>query len=40
MNGLKSKIHDVANGIDYVLVGDYYIPVIKLPEDDGRPVGK
>ena len=40
MNELKPSIHDEANGLDYVLVGDYYIPAIKLPEDDDRPVGK
>lgn len=27
------------NGIDYVLVGDYYIPDLKLPEEE-RPIGK
>ena len=40
MNELKPSIHDETNGLDYVLVGDYYIPVIELPEDDDRPVGK
>lgn len=40
MNELKLKIHDEANGLDYVLVGDYYIPAIGLPEDDDRPIGK
>ena len=40
MNELKPNIHDEANGLDYVLAGDYYIPVIELPEDDDRPVGK
>ena len=27
------------NGIDYVLVGDYYIPDLKFPEEE-RPIGK
>lgn len=27
------------NGIDYVLVGDYYIPDLKVPEEK-RPIGK
>ena len=27
------------NGIDYVLVGDYYIPDLKLPEEE-RLIGK
>ena len=40
MKELKPRIHDEANGLDYVLAGDYYIPVIELPEDDDRPVGK
>lgn len=34
---MKEKITE--NGIDYVLVGDYYIPDLKLPEED-RPIGK
>lgn len=40
MDELEPRIHDKANGLDYVLVGDYYIPAIKLPEDDDRPIGK
>ena len=40
MNELKPSIHDEANGLDYVLAGDYYIPAIELPEDDDRPIGK
>ena len=40
MNKLKPSIHDETNGLDYVLVGDYYIPAIELPEDDARPIGK
>ena len=27
------------NGIDYILIGDYYIPDLKLPEEH-RPIGK
>ena len=34
---MKERI--TKNGIDYVLVGDYYIPDLKLPEEK-RPVGK
>lgn len=30
MQELKKRIHE--NGIDYVLMGDYYIPELKLPE--------
>ena len=40
MNELKSRIHDEATDLDYVLAGDYYIPAIELPEDDDRPIGK
>ena len=40
INELKPSIHDDTNSLDYVLVGDYYIPAIELPEDDDRPVGK
>ena len=40
MSELKPIIHDEANGLDYILVGDYYIPAIELPEDDDRPIGK
>lgn len=34
---MKERI--TKNGIDYVLVGDYYIPGLKLPEEK-RPIGK
>ena len=40
MDRLEPRIHDEANGLDYVLVGDYYIPAVVLPEDDDRPIGK
>lgn len=40
MNELKSRIHDEASGLDYILAGDYYIPIIELLESDNRPVGK
>ena len=26
MTELKPRIHDKSNGLDYVLVGDYYVP--------------
>ena len=29
MSELKPNIHDEANGLDYVLAGDYYIPAIE-----------
>ena len=40
MQELKAKIYDKTNGISYTLMGDYYIPDVKLPEDDDRPIGK
>ena len=36
MQELKKRIHE--NGIDYVLVGDYYVPEMKLPEEK-RTIG-
>ena len=36
MKELKQRIHE--NGINYVLVGDYYVPDLKLPEEK-RPIG-
>ncbi len=36
MEKLKERITE--NGIDYILVGDYYIPDLKLPEED-RSIG-
>ena len=40
MSELKPRIHDEANGLDYILAGDYYIPAIELPVDDERSIGK
>ena len=40
MNELKPKIHDKTSGLDYILVGDYYIPIIELPQNNDRPIGK
>ena len=37
MEHLPKKIHQ--NGISYTLVGDYYIPDLKLPEES-RPIGR
>ena len=34
---MKERI--TKSGIDYVLVGDYYIPDLKFPEEE-RPIGK
>ena len=38
MTELKPRINDESNGLDYVLVGDYYVPDLKLPEEH-RPIG-
>ena len=37
MEKLNERIME--NGIDYILVGDYYIPDLKLPEEP-RPIGR
>ena len=37
MKELKPRIHE--NGMDYVLVGDYYVPDLTLPEEH-RPSGR
>ena len=39
MEKLKKHIHDDSNCLDYVLVGDYYIPDLQLPEES-RPIGR
>ena len=33
MKKLEPLIHDSENGLDYILVGDYYIPLIQVPEE-------
>lgn len=39
MERLKSRLHDKNNELDYMLVGDYYLPTLTLAEDS-RPVGR
>ncbi len=39
MTELKKHIYDKSNGLDYILVGDYYIPDLKLPEES-RSIGR
>lgn len=34
---MKEKIYDARTGMEYVLVGDYYLPALKLPRT--RPIG-
>lgn len=35
----NTRLHDENNGLDYVLVGDYYFPALILAEDS-CPVGR
>lgn len=36
---MKKHIVNEATGIRYTLVGDYYIPDLKLPETENKPIG-
>ena len=36
---MEKYIFDERNGLWYELQGDYYIPCLKLPEEEQRPVG-
>ena len=38
MSDQKKILHDDRNRLDYVLVGDYYLPMIDLPGET-RPIG-
>ena len=38
MSDQKKKLYDDSNGLDYVLVEDYYLPMIDLPKET-RPIG-
>ena len=38
MKKLEPLIHDPENGLDYILVGEYYIPLIQMPEET-RDIG-
>lgn len=40
MNKLANRIYDESNGLDYVLVGDYYLPDIQLGNEERRPIGR
>ena len=35
---MKEKIYDAWTGMEYVLVGDYYLPTLKVPRT--RPIGR
>ena len=39
MEKLKSRLHDKNTGLDYVHVGDYYLPTLILAEDS-LPIGR
>ena len=36
---MEKYIYDENNGLWYELQGDYYIPCLKLPEEEQRPIG-
>lgn len=36
---MEKVIYDEKNGLWYELKGDYYIPCLKLPEEEQQPVG-
>ena len=36
---MEKYIYDEKNGLWYELQGDYYIPCLMLPDEEGRPIG-
>lgn len=36
---MENRIYDEKNGLWYELQGDYYIPCLKLPEEEQQPIG-
>ena len=38
MKEMKEKICDARTGMEYILIGDYYLPALKVPRT--RPVGR
>lgn len=36
---MEKAIYDEKNGLWYELQGDYYIPCLKLPEEEQQPIG-
>ena len=36
---MEKIIYDEKNGLWYELQGDYYIPCLKLPEEEQQPIG-
>ena len=39
MSELSKRIYDDANGLEYVLHGDHYLPELEIPEEH-RPIGR
>lgn len=31
MKEMKEKIYDARTGMEYILIGDYYLPALKVP---------
>ena len=40
MTEMKKHIYDESNCLWYELIGDHYIPVLTLPSEEQRPIGK
>ena len=40
MTEMKKHIYDESNGLWYELIGDYYSPVLTLPSEEQRSIGK
>ena len=38
MNALPSRVHDSQNGLNYTLVGNYYLPDLEI--ESSQPIGK
>lgn len=36
---MEKRIYNEQNGIRYTLQGDYYLPDLKLPDEENKPIG-
>ena len=36
---MEKRIYNEKNGIRYTLQGDYYLPDLKLPDEENKPIG-
>lgn len=36
---MEQRIYNKQNGISYTLQGDYYLPDLKLPDEENKPIG-